>query len=1245
MTNEERVTNNTFEKLLEFAGEYGKIKGVTLDLEQAKDKYFKINQNDRLEYYNTRLAIYTLENLPIFEFLLVFGAFSKNSDLLISATVLAAIHEHHSALFTNTPALTALITNKVFQSCDSGTNYSVHCYYHEQNMGSDVVQHAATLLWEKLITMDSFKDDTERLQFWYYRIVYHNDHNSLCSTMPAGAKDRFLNAAVATVLNETDLENGKAEYDKLRLDHHHTDRESIIPEYYVHSELSSIPDDLYEVYQTLIGLNHGHGADLIIEQGCRHGITYLITELVANDKPFKFENTSKLLELADSKPYAFWYTCFLLYYWHPEILPFLIKEEKTAGLGFRLLFEAGINKVADSGKVKACLIQESFGLLLNVLSNDSIIPDDRKAVVIFQCIEFSTGKKFQSISNNRAFQDKHRAEQMALSDKLRELFAAEELPGVVYSKRLKFKKLFYPKLLDKLFDLIGGMEPESNGNGLIGLYHLQLDLMAWVINLSLRKDQEGKQIKKNECIVKYLRGFVNSYLKFINCKEVQKLSIDDGMKWKPGLPSWVTRVEQDDLIDWGKLFLLMEKNYLFDEFLSPDSLKFSNAESEYDDENQLAGRKLRNHISILIKGYNEIQHISRTATITGYPVGQVLNKIESKLATLITRYSKFEPASLRYDIFNESLERWTFGGKSEELLPLIGSVINKFSKENRQSIIRELTKSDHLIRSLKMIEYIVGEDEKKTLLNVVLDEQNIQQIMDKLSYADKQFVIQSLTQSPEFIKQAEDALKDTENTEERRRISHHQFEDEIFHLRANLLIAYHNHDLEKIESLQGPERDQYSGRQFSASQEKKFYEGLIYLDKKEAEKAYAIFNNLLSLNNTDKPTFALNRFASHLVWAGQIADQQERLKKYNDALDEWNGYQSQIGQSDNIDYISEKISINKLEAYEALTDDENFDRLYHELEKETRFKPHFLQIRIKNLMRRKMQAQAEALLQDARTVHALGTGGFPPFIANLEELANTPETINFLAEQHNRILSLPPDKLVQVITGNGLAVETIAEFLLSELLEACNQMLLKINSVSDVHYEDKYSDLLMLVLNGRLQHFHWKVNTLRGGFSDKQSDEADEKAKDDSKAKSNVGEIDFGFYASKGELLGICEALIVEGRNTTEVQKHNLKVFNYDPARKIYFMATYYQGDAENFNAAWSSYKDVVQNFIEFPADYELKDKLKEIDHVKTNASLKLATSEHGTETILYHIFVNINYKLELTKKKVREVRQAEGKK
>jgi uncharacterized protein YlbG (UPF0298 family) len=1238
LSNEQCAQTKTLEQLQLLAEAYQSSHNIIIDLKSAEKKYFTIGGNGQISYNNTRFSAFILQNLPVFEFINIIKALGPKTDLCITATYLKKIHRQHSTFFLKTPSLKELIDKKVFQ-IDNTDNYTVNFNYNELGLHHDILIKTAGLLWDKLLAQGSYGDAQAKLRFWYYRTVYHSNHYNFLGGLSGKNKQRFLEAAMQIVLAEPDLGTGDEEYHKLRLDAHHAHQENILPEYYTVENVIAQGEDLFENYRQLNELNHGHGSEIIAEQGCRHPITYLISEIVRNDNHFKFKNTLRLLNASTTKTYLFWYTSFMLHHHRPEILPFLITNEDTSALGFRLLFKIDIDRLMEPEMldIKRQLIEAGFRLLIEMLADSNHIPDSRKATIIFQSLLFTTQKRFKSQQGgNAALFEKYHQHQVIISNRVRELFASAELPAQNYLPQLKYKDLLYPELLDELFKKIQAIPPDDWGNRLIYLPYAKLDQLVFIAELSLRKDQKGEMVASGQQTSQYISGFLQSYLEAINCKEVMELDYSDvGRKLKPSQPSWITNHAQDKEIDWAMMFLHLEKYFIFEDFLSPLGLTFSASDDKYNEYNHFTADKLRNHIAVLIIGFNGVLKKAKQAKITGLPVTGVLSKIENKLTHLITRYSLFDPAQGRYDIFNERLERWHFGGTRSELLPIIGSVINRFTKENRQSIVRELIKSDQLIRSLKMIGYIVSEDEKKKLLNIVVNEQDIQKTMDDLSYADKQFVIQSLTANPEFIKQAEQALVVTDEPNKRRRISYQKNEDEVYHFRARLLLAYHNNDIEAVKTIVEPEFEMYLGNNFTASQEKLFYEGLIYLHRKESEESHSIFNELLSFATEDKPTFALNRFAAHIDWAAQTTDGTERQRRYIDALAEWDSYEHSSDKQAGWNHISEKVIFNKLEALEALGEDERFDQLYQPLETDIKLKPHFLEVRITNLVRRQMQLQAEQLLSEAKNIHALETGGYPLFIAILENLTNTPETIAFLTQQHNRILALPADKLIEVVTGNGVGAKDISGFLLDEIMEAANQMLFKINAVSEVGHEDKYSDLLMMVLNSRLQHFHWSVETLRGGFSDRELEAqvVSTKAKD---KQSNVGEIDFGIYSATHELLAICEALILEGKNTIEVQKHNLKIFNYEPSRKLFFLISYYRGAVENYVDAWKSYIGVVENFIEFPSGHQITGgKLTEINHPKGNASLKITTSTHG-ETTLYHVFININYQVKNKKKTVR---------
>jgi len=115
-------------------------------------------------------------------------------------------------------------------------------------------------------------------------------------------------------------------------------------------------------------------------------------------------------------------------------------------------------------------------------------------------------------------------------------------------------------------------------------------------------------------------------------------------------------------------------------------------------------------------------------------------------------------------------------------------------------------------------------------------------------------------------------------------------------------------------------------------------------------------------------------------------------------------------------------------------------------------------------------------------------------------------------------------------------------------------------------------------------------------------------------------------------------------RKTIDTQKHNLKIFNYDPARRLFYLLTYFKGGTNKFYDAWNSYQAVVEDFIEFPDGYALSGQVQPVSSQPDHDGICIGISNHGTDTRLYHLFINVDYRLELRKKTVSEDKQSKKK-
>src|SRR5690606_18795768 len=94
------------------------------------------------------------------------------------------------------------------------------------------------------------------------------------------------------------------------------------------------------------------------------------------------------------------------------------------------------------------------------------------------------------------------------------------------------------------------------------------------------------------------------------------------------------------------------------------------------------------------------------------------------------------------------------------------------------------------------------------------------------------------------------------------------------------------------------------------------------------------------------------------------------------------------------------------------------------------------------------------------------------------------DNIDELKSFYHKIFSSTPNKLVRIIPNDINDKEKLDEFIVNEIIIASNKMLEKIKSISDIKNEDKYNDILEIVLDSRLNHLGWHIGEQsRGGFS------------------------------------------------------------------------------------------------------------------------------------------------------------------
>jgi hypothetical protein len=159
--------------------------------------------------------------------------------------------------------------------------------------------------------------------------------------------------------------------------------------------------------------------------------------------------------------------------------------------------------------------------------------------------------------------------------------------------------------------------------------------------------------------------------------------------------------------------------------------------------------------------------------------------------------------------------------------------------------------------------------------------------------------------------------------------------------------------------------------------------------------------------------------------------------------------------------------------------------------------------------------------------------------------------------------------------------------------------------------------VVQLALDARISQWGWQIkDQSRGGSSGSQG-------------STNPGERDLIICDSNGDILIVCEAFIWS--NFKIAQAHIIKNFNYTHKRKNFIILIYDKRLYRNFDKNWNNYKNTTLPKIKYPLGFDLKkSKWKELTgrFGHKSSGIKVGCSKHGKDTKIFHIMVNLNYRI-----------------
>lgn len=1210
---------------LNFHSKYQSENKIIVSLEKCEALRFIEEKKEMIKVYNLDYEIPIFEfkkELNFLNFILKKEQCGDKNKLLIEKDLVKSIHSKHTAFFKLTPSLVDLTSQKLFVVED--THYYLNLWVCEPDYWVDLCDKVGEKLWVLMKNSQKKTNQNDLVKNWILKMQFINNLITAPGIMKVEEKDFLLESCVEIVLDEADLWGTENEINKLLLSNSRA--EYII---LTNSTKVDFPDltkskNVFELFNLMEDCNKAYQSDLLCMQESRWFIDHIIQLVIFYDTNtgedgIEYPFIRKLLSQGICRPYLLWKSCFYIHYWRPEIIPFLCLDVKVTSLAFNLYFISETDnklpgKYADD--IKNDNLWKLFELLLSSLISSQKISNSAKALAVFQCLIIVAEKKWHSFKSTRTLQlIKQRNNLLTLFNGLVKVLENKKLDGSFYGPEGQTHKYFFCDIIAELFIHVQLYNSQKVfTGGFVGLPLVKIDLLSLLLKLrssaeyKIQKD-EVDELKEDTII----NQFLTEYTDLFKLSSIEQWNYTTGSMEK-SIPLWSNNPEDIESIPWEDWVIVFEKHNRLPQFLSPTDLKLKRTPDKWEKENQLTVGKIRTHLEVLLVTFKGLRLNEVDFKQKGYKIETAIARVEQTIVDFVAQNSIQDTINGRIDIFNERYENTFFDSAENALIPVVAQVINKFQPINKFDILKSLTRTDSFTKCLKLLEFLSSETDR-VFIKELIKSFDVVKYLDEKSYIPEiETVVVRLSEVEEFIDKAKEALAYWET---RVMMQKENTEYKITHFRLKLLIAYHEGDEKSILNVENPSVNSFStsrGFEFKSTETRDFYLGLVKLKNNNPEDAYRIFNRLIITSKNDKAAIAINRFYAHIRFA-ETKRTEEKDKLLANALQEWETYEMSIPKQDwkyILGYVQENIWSNKLDLYDKLRRHMEFDNLFSSLDTTFQLRKDFFEIRIANYINRDLYELAKSYIDKAKTYHQLSDNSLPEFIRVAVEKLENEDDYKRLRKEYQDLILRSPEKLILILPGNIAGNRSIPDFVLKEICNSANRILDIVNSVEVIDNEDKYTDLMILSLQSSLRNWYWKIGNARGGFSNSN--------------KRNSGELDFVINSADNERIATCEALLLHGKNTSTTTTHAIKTFNYDHRRTLFFILAYYNGN--NFTVHWHDYKDNVVPNITYPEGFPLCGEIEEINEPYTNNSIRILLAKHGDDTKVYHVLINLSYKI-----------------
>lgn len=610
---------------------------------------------------------------------------------------------------------------------------------------------------------------------------------------------------------------------------------------------------------------------------------YSILRIIVTNEPKHsqpYQNSLRILK-DTGKPYLVWTLYCEIPKHFPYLIPYLLTDTELIPIAFKLIDKIEIDddflkeQSSNNDKKEEERLEfvnqlwfEVFDYTLEQFASFRSNEDEKGNVIVKVLIDLAENV-FKHNAYNRNNNIRHNALRKRYDEALKLLSNQRIKEFNVYPPPLINPRIIIsllPHISDYLKNKLTSTYPEHTEflNVKSGFFDLSIEMLR-LANMRFAEGeisnvQNEKLIETTEELVtsinEYLTGF---YIQ----KEIEILDFNGKIEKKKahrGVSEFGF-----EIIDWGFLFLLFEKNGSLESFNNKfsEALDFKTDADKYNEQNREQFEKIKLYLKSLMLGFISTNQKKSLYEFNSLPVNDTLVKLEKWIIELSLLYSIDDLPNKRIDVFNEMLSVFGYDMYHQHLISLLYKSINYFKDATADDFVKTYFASSNDIRQMLTAINILESKEQRNIISQRISEVKIEEYIDQVfTITELQYAlieaINSETHWEKFTKPLIDRIQ-----AHFKKVQHNDYNREKLLFEVNLLLAFKEKDFTKLSAIEVPKKPYVNPAEDKEMlQTKKFYVALFKLfNDKNYDDAITLFNSLWTDNQKNI------RYAFHLYQA------------------------------------------------------------------------------------------------------------------------------------------------------------------------------------------------------------------------------------------------------------------------------------------------------------------------------------------------------------------------------------------